>query len=269
MPVAGFLRSIADRSHRASISSEAADGAATTLWEMESEFAANATAVVSALISYERRILPLVRAELERWRERAIAIPDPLLRAAALTALRDKGRNVEATAVFAILAPRARRAGPLRAMTALQVAIDYLDSLGEQPVDDPLADGLALHEPFVDAVSPGACTGDWYRLTPARGRRLSGGPGRRLPGGTGGAAGDEAGAAAPAAGGEALRRGTEPHARRGPRRHRAARGLGNRAATTARAISGGRLAAGASSSVAAHALIAAAAEPRRPPRRRP
>jgi tetraprenyl-beta-curcumene synthase len=135
---------------------------------VESDLPANATAVVSALIAYERQILPLARDELRRWEERALAIPDPLLRATALKALHDKGRNVEATAVFGILVPRGRRAGPVRAMTALQAAIDYLDSLSEQAVDDPLADGLALHEALVDAVSPdGATTGDDpYRLHP-------------------------------------------------------------------------------------------------------
>jgi tetraprenyl-beta-curcumene synthase len=135
---------------------------------MMSEFPANATAVVSALISYERQILPLVRDELARWQERAATIPDPTLRAAALSALREKGRNAEATAVFAILAPRTRRAAAIRAITALQSAIDYLDSLSEQPVDDPLANGLALHEAVVDAVSPGPQMSDWYRLHPQR-----------------------------------------------------------------------------------------------------
>lgn len=130
--------------------------------------AADLIAVVSALVVYERRILPLVRGELKRWEACAIGIPDPVLRAAALSALQGKGRNAEATAVLAILAPRARRAGALRAMTALQVAIDYLDSLGEAPVDDPLADGLALHRAIEDAVSPDAPTSDWYHHHPQR-----------------------------------------------------------------------------------------------------
>ena len=130
--------------------------------------AADAIAVFSALLTYERQIVPLVRGELERWQARAATIPDPILRAAALSALREKGQNAEATAVFAILAPRANRVGALRAMAALQVAIDYLDSLGEQPVDDPLADGLALHSALCDAVSPDARPGDWYSLHPQR-----------------------------------------------------------------------------------------------------
>ena len=93
-------------------------------------------------------------------------MPSGPLRDAALGALREKRSNPEATAVFAILAPRARRAAALRAMTALQVAIDYLDSLGEEAVADPLGDGLALHGALADAVSPGPETGGWYRLHP-------------------------------------------------------------------------------------------------------
>jgi tetraprenyl-beta-curcumene synthase len=130
--------------------------------------AADAIAVFSALLSYERQIVPLVRGELWRWQARAATIPDPVLRAAALSALHEKGQNAEATAVFAILAPRPNRVGALRAMAALQVAIDYLDSLGEQPVDDPLADGLTLHSALCDAVSPDARPSDWYSLHPQR-----------------------------------------------------------------------------------------------------
>jgi tetraprenyl-beta-curcumene synthase len=127
-----------------------------------SNSAADAVAAISALFAYERRVLPLARRELESWNARAATIPDPVLREAALAALREKGGNAEATAVFAILAPRTRRGGVLRAMTALQVAIDYLDTLGEARVDDPLADGLALHRAIYEAVSPGAASGDWY-----------------------------------------------------------------------------------------------------------
>ncbi len=139
---------------------------ATTIWTVGPESAADLMAVVSALFAYERRILPLVRGELKRWEALAVAIPDPDLRAAALSGLREKRRNVEGTAVFAILSPRGRRAEALRAITALQISIDYLDSLGEAPVDDPLADGLALHRAIDEAVSPDAPTADWYRHHP-------------------------------------------------------------------------------------------------------
>ena len=54
-------------------------------------------------------------------------------------------------------------------MTSLQVAIDYLDTLGERPLEDPLASGLALHRALADAVSPtAAATSDWYAAYPGR-----------------------------------------------------------------------------------------------------
>lgn len=218
--------------------------------------------VIAALGLYRRRILPLARSELRRWEARAATILDSVLREAALSALREKGRNAEATAVFAILAPRARRTGALRAMTALQVAIDYLDSLSEQPVDDPLADGLALHRAVVDAVSPGSEPADWYSLHP---QRDDGGYLAALVA----ACRDEV-AGLPA---------TETVL---PLLQRAARRCGEGQSHTHAAARAGageleawatglepppgylwwEVAAGASSSVAGHALIAAAADPR-------
>lgn len=139
---------------------------ATKIRRVRREAVADAIALTSALLTYERRVLPLARAELKGWRARADAIPDPDLRAAAHSALTEKSRNTEATAVFAILAPRERRGRSVRAIAALQIATDFLDSLGEAPVDDPLADGLALHRAICDAVSPGAGPGDWYSRHP-------------------------------------------------------------------------------------------------------
>ena len=89
-------------------------------------------AVARALGVYRARVVPRVRLELAAWREVAAAIPDPGLRETALAAIDEKGLNVEAIAVFAILAPRRTRPTAIRAMVALQVAVDYLDSLGEE-----------------------------------------------------------------------------------------------------------------------------------------
>jgi len=126
----------------------------------------DAITVGSALALYRHSIVPRARRELRSWETRAEAIPDPTLRADALSALREKGQNVEATAVFGVLAPRAHRGAALGAMTAFQVAVDYLDSLGEQPSADPLADGLALHQALGDALFAGSEAGGWYRLHP-------------------------------------------------------------------------------------------------------
>lgn len=123
-------------------------------------------AAVSALATHRRSIVPRVHDELRRWTATAGSIPDPVLREAALSALGKKQSNVEATGVFAILAPREQRARALRAMIALQIAVDYLDTLGEQPVECPLAAGQALHRSLSEAVSPGAAGSDWYRAYP-------------------------------------------------------------------------------------------------------
>jgi tetraprenyl-beta-curcumene synthase len=117
---------------------------------------------------YEGAVLPGVRQELERWRRAAGLIPDPILREQALAALTEKAANAEATGVLACLAPRRGRRTLIRASTALQVAVDYLDSLGEQPGPDPLRDGLALHGALAAALEPGAETADWYAHHPQR-----------------------------------------------------------------------------------------------------
>lgn len=122
--------------------------------------------MVWALATYQRAVLPQVRGELQHWERRTGGIPDLVLRDAALSAIKEKSSNVEATAVFAILTPRSRRSSVLRAMTALQTTIEYLDVLGEQSHDEPLANGLALHGALEEAVTPGAQHSDWYRLHP-------------------------------------------------------------------------------------------------------
>jgi len=88
-------------------------------------------AVLAALATYQGAVLPQVRRELAGWRELAAGGAEAEARGTALAAIDEKGLNVEATAVFAILAPRRTRARAIRAMVALQVAVDYLDSLGE------------------------------------------------------------------------------------------------------------------------------------------
>jgi tetraprenyl-beta-curcumene synthase len=123
-------------------------------------------AIASTLLLYRARIRPRARGELELWRLEAARIPDPQLRAAALAALAEKAANPEATAVFACLAPRRGRAAVVRASVAFQVAVDYLDTLGEHPAPDPLADGLALHGALVDALSPAAQKRDWFAERP-------------------------------------------------------------------------------------------------------
>jgi tetraprenyl-beta-curcumene synthase len=124
--------------------------------------------VLATLAVYEARVRPAARDQLRRWLQQAGGIPDPDLRRAAVSALRDKAANAEATAVLATLAPRRTRGRVLRASVALQVAVDYLDSLGEQAGSDALRDGLQLHLALGAALDPGAERLDWYRHHPRR-----------------------------------------------------------------------------------------------------
>jgi ribosomal protein L32 len=101
-----------------------------------------------AMLAHRRFAVPRVRTARRRRNQRAAAIPDTRLRAAALSALEDKSGNVEAVGVFALLAPRRWRSVALEAIAALQAAIDYLDTLeeagfdGSQPPDGGYLTGL-------------------------------------------------------------------------------------------------------------------------------
>jgi Protein of unknown function (DUF2600) len=218
--------------------------------------------VLRALAVYRTAVLPRVARELRRWEAAAAAIPDPVPRGHALAALREKSGNVEATAVFATLAPRRTRPAAVVAMTRLQVAVDYLDTLGEQPSREPLASGLALHGALAAALDPEQPPEDWHRHSPWDG---DGGYLGALVGEC-----REAMAALPAA--DAVR----PFAVRAATRCGAGQSRTHAAELTggnedleawARSLEAPEgyewweLAAGACSSVAAHALIAAAADP--------
>jgi tetraprenyl-beta-curcumene synthase len=217
-------------------------------------------ALLRALALHRRRLVPAVRAQQAIWHGTAEAIPDPMLREVAMRSLREKGGNAEATAVFAILAPGARRLASLRAMTAFQVAVDYLDTLTEASESD-LEQGLRLHRALIDAVRP-----DGEEREPFENQE----------------AGDGGYLTALVT---TCRRelGTLPAARRlRPALERAARRCGEGQSHTHAAAGGNaaslrgwagglqappgylwwELAAGASSSVAVHALIAAAADAR-------
>ncbi len=174
-------------------------------------------AALAALGAYLTTALPAARKELRRW--------EPLPG--------EKARNAEAVAVLATLAPRSRRADVVRAIVALQVAIDRLDALEEE--------GLSEDARAADAGFLGRLEAEW------RGRvvELPAG-GRLLP---------------------LIERAVERCAEGQRRTHAAATGEVEglrRWAESLDAPAGYRwweVAAGASSSVAAHALIAAASDP--------
>ncbi len=109
-------------------------------------------ALVVANARYWSTVAPVVREELELWRERAGAIPERALRELALGKLEGEGFNAEAGAMLATLAPLAQRADAVRAIVALQLLFDLLDGLTEQPLRDPIGDGERLFAVFTDAL---------------------------------------------------------------------------------------------------------------------
>lgn len=172
-------------------------------------------AAAGALGAYLTTVLPRVRGELRRW--------GPLPK--------KKAMNVEAVSVFATLAPLANRATVVRAITALQIAIDYRDTI-EEGNEGWAAAGDAYLERLESSWRREAATLPSYPAVSAHLERAV----ERC----------EAGQAHThaAAGGD-----VEPL---------------RRWASALQAPAGYRwweIAAGASSSVAAHALIAAAADP--------
>lgn len=112
-------------------------------------------------------VFPAVRAAQRRHLIAAEAIPDPLLRADALTSHRDKGSNSEGLAAMAVLAPGARRAAVARSLVAYQLMLDYLDGVSERETEDSFANGLRLHRAFEVALDPGAPHEDYYAHAPA------------------------------------------------------------------------------------------------------
>lgn len=125
-------------------------------------------ALVLANARYWTTVAPEVRAQLARWKTRAIKIEDPELRTLALHTLGEQGFTAEVAATLATLTPRRHRAEAIRAIVALEVMYDYLDGLTEQPTLDPLANGRQLFKALTDALDPGAALDeDYYRHHPS------------------------------------------------------------------------------------------------------
>lgn len=126
-------------------------------------------AFFAALARYWLAIIPSARRELRGWERRARTIPDPILRAHALSKLRNERLNAEAAAVFSTLVPIARAASLVRLTVAFQVMYDYLDAVSEQSdALDSLRDGCSLHRALTAALDPSAAGVDYYRHHPRR-----------------------------------------------------------------------------------------------------
>lgn len=127
-----------------------------------------AQAFTGAAGRYWFGVFPQIARELHHWQRRAQQIPDPSLRRLALLTQRSERGNLEGAAAFAVLAPRSVRATVVRAAVAFQATYDYVDTLAEQPCDDPAANGAQLHLALLTALQPQAAHPDYYRHHPER-----------------------------------------------------------------------------------------------------
>ncbi len=124
-----------------------------------------ATTFANAAFQYWVSVFPAIRRERRHWHNRAKTIPDPTLRRLALEAQSVKQGNVEGSAAFAAFAPRRHRKDVVRAQVAFQSIYDYVDTLTEQPNDDPILNGKQLHQALLAALGDRACT-DYYAHNP-------------------------------------------------------------------------------------------------------
>jgi tetraprenyl-beta-curcumene synthase len=112
--------------------------------------------------SYWLGVFPHARREIRDWRARASRIPDPALRRLAIETHAGKHRNLEGAAAFATFVPASQRRATVRGLVAYQALFDYLDTLAEQPTDDPIAGGRRLNKALLVATVPSEPHADYY-----------------------------------------------------------------------------------------------------------
>ena len=122
--------------------------------------------LLDTLRSYWLSVFPVARNEIEHWRQRAASIPDLELRHQACETLAHEHLNAEGAAIFALLAPVPQRAVVVRLLVAYQVMYDYLDTLTELPVPDPLANSRRLHRALSEPFGVSAPAGGYYAHHP-------------------------------------------------------------------------------------------------------
>lgn len=114
-----------------------------------------ARALAAVIVRYLTTIQPHAQRELARWRCRALAIPDPCLRAHVLRPF-EADESAIGAALFAVLAPWRQQRSLVRLLVAYVLLWSYVDVRTER---DPAAD-RALYDALRDGLGngPSACT---------------------------------------------------------------------------------------------------------------
>jgi tetraprenyl-beta-curcumene synthase len=108
-----------------------------------------------------------VSREVRHWSRKATQIPNPELRAHAISALGRKRGNINGAALFWTLTDRCST-DLLGALVAYEVLADYLDCVSERGAQHGLRNGRQLHLAMVEALDPQAAISDYYRYHHSR-----------------------------------------------------------------------------------------------------
>lgn len=108
-------------------------------------------------------ILPSVKSELNRIRQKASMIPDPELRKQAVSSIQTKEFHCQGGSVYAAAnLPQRHILIPL--IVAFQTISDYLDNLCDRSTSLDADDFRLIHQSMLDAVQPDRELADYYAL---------------------------------------------------------------------------------------------------------
>lgn len=119
------------------------------------------------LLRFITRIVPLSAASLAAIRERALAIPDPQLRAEALSSIDRKAYHVAGACILATFLPPDESRKYVAIVTPLETIYDYLDNLCDRHPEVGVEAYPVLHLAIADALDPTAPLRDYYARGPA------------------------------------------------------------------------------------------------------
>lgn len=112
-------------------------------------------------------IFPIVKEELNGWKQIAAQAPDSRLREQALASIRAKAFHCQGGSIYALY-PGVNRVEAVRFIVAYQTMSDYLDNLVDSlEVQDELA-FAQLHLAMQEALDPEAVASDYYLYYPYR-----------------------------------------------------------------------------------------------------
>jgi tetraprenyl-beta-curcumene synthase len=122
---------------------------------------------VSLIYQFVSIIFPIVKQELNGWRQIAARSPDSRLRRQAAESIRTKAFHCQGGSIYALY-PGVNRYEAVRFIVAYQTMCDYLDNLVDSlEVQDELA-FYQLHLATQEALNPNVARSDYYLYYPYR-----------------------------------------------------------------------------------------------------